>query len=81
MCTDTIHDKITELYAESIFNLYKQKRYGLKSCSVNNNPERIQDIKELYIRLSEMEECGHFSSECGAYSCKKSKVEEVIKTL
>ena len=70
-------ERISELFADSIYISYKKQRYGLKSCKAKVDPEFAQDLRELYIRSTEMNGCNlTFGG-----GCSKLSIEEKIKTL
>lgn len=70
-------ERISELFADSVYQSYKKQRYGLKSCKAKVDPEFAQDLRDLLIRTNEMNTCG-LSFGAG---CSKVTIEEKIKTL
>lgn len=70
-------EQINNLFSESVFLKYRTQRYGLKNCSKNIDSDYLFDIKNLYERTKEMDDCG-FSLSPG---CSITKIEELISTL
>lgn len=69
--------RIHNIYAETLFAHFNQKRFGLKSCSVKIEPEFADDLIVMYKRELEKVTCGYpCSSGCGV-----TKLEELINTL
>ena len=69
--------RINEVFAKTIYAKYKRKRYGLKNCSALINEELADDLRNLLIRATEMENCSCVISS----SCSLAKIEEKINTL
>ena len=69
--------RINEVFAQTIYAKYKRKRYGLKNCSTLINEELADDLRNLLIRATEMENCSCVMSS----SCSLAKIEEKINTL
>jgi hypothetical protein len=70
-------ERISELFADSVYISYKKQRYGLKTCKAKVDAEFAQDLRELYKRASEMNTCNlTFGG-----GCSKLSIEEKIKTL
>ncbi len=69
--------RINKLFAESVFTLYKKKRYGLKKCQMTYDPEFLSDMKELHSRSLELKACERTFSK----ACSLVTLEEKIKTL
>jgi hypothetical protein len=69
--------RINEVFAQSVYAKYKQKRYGLKNCSTLINADFADDLRNLLIRATEMEECLCIMSS----ACSLSVIKEKINTL
>jgi hypothetical protein len=69
--------RINEVFAQTIYARYKQKRYGLKNCNTIINPDLADDLRNLLIRATEMEACECIMSS----ACSLSKIKERINTL
>lgn len=69
--------RISEVFAQSVYTKYKQKRYGLKNCSALIDADFADDLRNLLIRATEMEKCECIIS--GA--CSLPVINEKINTL
>jgi hypothetical protein len=69
--------RINKLFAESVFTLYKKKRYGLKKCQMTYDPEFLSDMKDLHSRSLELKDCERTFHKF----CSLTTLEEKIKTL
>jgi len=68
---------INIIFSETVYSIYKNKRYGMKTCSAIIDVELADDLMQLHKRLTEMENCGCVIPGC----CTLSKVEERINTI
>jgi hypothetical protein len=69
--------RINQVYAQSVYAKYKQKRYGFKNCNASVDADFANDLRNLVIRAAEMETC-----ECVMSSaCSLQTIEEKINTL
>lgn len=72
-------DKIKVHFSEAMFESFNQKRFGIKSCMITEDPFYLQDLMELYNRALELKEC---DPECNLTNCcTLNTIEETIKTL
>jgi hypothetical protein len=70
-------ERISEVFADSVFVSYKKTRYGLKSCKATIDAEYASDLRDIYLRTLEMNTCGlTFGG-----GCSKISIEEKIKTI
>lgn len=69
--------RINEVFAESVYATYKEKRYGLKTCSALIDEELADDLRNLLVRGREMQLCACVMPGF----CSLSKVEEKINTI
>lgn len=69
--------RIETLFSDVTYNLFLQKRYGIRTCKNQINQDLVADLRELLIRSTEMETCGQ---NLGG-SCSKLTIEERINTL
>lgn len=69
--------RIETLFSDVTYNLYMQKRYGIRTCKNQVDQDLAADLRELLIRSTEMETCG---KNLGA-SCSTLIIEERINTL
>jgi hypothetical protein len=69
--------RINQVYAQSVYAKYKQKRYGLKNCNTVINADFADDLRNLLIRATEMEACECIMSS----ACSLATIEEKINTL
>lgn len=69
--------RINEVFAETVYAIYKRKRYGLKTCSALIDVELADDLRNLLIRGREMELCACVMPAM----CSLSKIEEKINTI
>jgi hypothetical protein len=69
---------INELFADSLYQEFNRDRFGLKSCKKKLDSELAYDMKTLYERAKEREECGIVDTDC---CCSLKKLEEQINTL
>ena len=51
-------EKIQCKFADSMFEIYTQKRFGLKSCRPRVQVEDIYDILNLYLNSLTVDGCG-----------------------
>lgn len=69
--------RIETLFSDTTYNLYLQKRFGIRTCKNQIDQELAADLRELLSRATEMETCGqHLGG-----SCSKLTIEERINTL
>jgi hypothetical protein len=73
--TPDIHINI--IFSDTVFSIYKNKRYGMKTCSAIIDVELADDLMQIYKRLKEMENCGCIMPGF----CSLQKVEERINTI
>lgn len=76
-CTSSELIRINEVFAETVYAIYKRKRYGLKTCSALIDVELADDLRNLLIRGREMELCACVMPAI----CSLSKIEEKINTI
>ena len=76
-CTSSELIRINEVFAQSVYARYKQKRYGLKNCSALIDADFADDLRNLLIRATEMEACLCIMSN----GCSLSTIKERINTL
>lgn len=70
-------ERIHKIFSESMFEIYKKRRYGIKSCRLTIDPDYAYDLLNLYQRGLELDCCGlTFSGNCSTTS-----IEEKIRTL
>ncbi|NBP68102.1 MAG: hypothetical protein EBR30_03555 [Cytophagia bacterium] len=69
--------RINKLFADSVFTLYRKRRYGLKKCQMTYAPEFLGDLRELHARSVELKACERTFSK----ACSLTTLEEKIKTL
>ena len=69
--------RIETLFSDVTYNLYMQKRYGIRTCKNQIDQDLAADLRELLIRATEMDTCGTTL----AGSCSKLTIEERINTL
>lgn len=77
ICTPSELIRINEVFAQSVYARYKQKRYGLKNCSALIDADLADDLRNLLIRATEMETCSCIMSS----TCSLSTIKEKINTL
>lgn len=68
---------INQLFADSLFQEIRKKRYGLKICKAIVDPELADDLLNIYKRKCEMAKCGDATN----VGCLMQDVEERINTL
>ena len=76
-CTSSELIRINEVFAQSVYARYKQKRYGLKNCSALIDADFADDLRNLLVRATEMEACLCIMSN----GCSLSTIKERINTL
>jgi hypothetical protein len=69
--------RINEVFAQTVYAKYKQKRYGFKNCNALIDADFADDLRNLLIRSTEMESCECIMSG----SCTLSAIKEKINTL
>ena len=74
---DTLNH-INELFADSLFQVMRQKRFGLKTCRAKVDHELADDLRNIYMRNLERKTC---SLETEYLGCSGTRVEERINTL
>lgn len=75
--SDTL-DHINELFADSLFQIMRQKRFGLKTCRAKVDYELADDLRNIYMRNLERKSC---NLEIEYAGCSGERVEERINTL
>ena len=75
--SDTL-DYINELFADSLFQIMRQKRFGLKTCRAKVDHELADDLRNIYMRNLERKSC---NLETEYAECSGERVEERINTL
>lgn len=69
--------RINQVFAQTVYSTYKQKKYGLKNCNSLIPADYADDLRNLLVRATEMENC-----ECIISSaCSLSTIKEKINTL
>lgn len=74
---DNSRIKIERIFSESVYDLYKQRKYGIKSCKCLIDPECAALLRDLYINRKERFDCDQDSSEC----CTYQQIKELVNTL
>lgn len=74
---DTL-EHINELFADSVYQDMRRKRYGLKICRARVDAEFADDMRNIYMRACERKACGY---ETETVACGLTKVTERINTL
>ena len=69
---------INELFADSLYQEFNKDRYGLKGCKKRLDPDYAYEMKALYERGLERQNCNLPSSNC---CCTFEAIEEQINTL
>ena len=69
---------INKLFADSVFQEIRKKRFGLKVCKAHVDLDLADDLRNIYSRQLELIDC-----ECNPDlgSCSRISVEERINTL
>lgn len=75
---EDLTEYINELFADSVFQEFNRDRYGLKSCKKKLESDLAYDMKIIYERAKERNECDEIS-DCGC--CTLKAIEEQINTL
>jgi len=73
---DTTRVKIERVFGETMYEWFKNKKYGIKSCKDLICPECAFMLKELYNNKKERHDCDTDSDEC-----TYNQVRELINTL
>jgi len=68
---------INELFAQSVYLQYRQKRYGMKKCSPIVDEQLAYDLRTILMRKQEQLTCNYPVTTC----CTLQQVEEKINTL
>ena len=69
---------INELFADSLFQEFNKDRFGLKSCKKKLESTYAYDMKMLYQRTKERQDCGEILNDS---CCSLKAIEERINTL
>lgn len=69
---------INELFADSLFQEMRKKRFGLKVCRAKVDAELADDLRNIYMRGEERKTCGCITE---TVSCSHVAVKERINTL
>ena len=68
---------INQLFADSVFQEIRKKRFGLKTCKAVVDAELADDLLNIYKRKCERAACGEVTN----LGCLMQDVEERINTL
>ena len=71
--------KANTLFAESMFSVFNQDRFGLKSCKREYDPYFMQDMVELLCVAQELESCDKALDSC--LGCDLETIQQTISTL
>ena len=71
--------KIHSELAGSVYQSFKEKKYGIKSCKIKLDMYYLSDLLFLYNRSLELDDCISIFSNC--IKCSSLKLEEKINTL
>ena len=81
--TYTPEQKIHILFANATQIEFNAQRYGMKSCRDGLSFDLLDDLRQIYLRAIELDECESTEEQelDTCYGCSLATIEETIKTI